>query len=224
VRRTVVDAELADAVRALLDLPGGRGSFGSRVTRPREPDGGILNEYLATHMGNGYTADFRTWGGTLEAAIGFAEHGPPESAADERRVVAAVMRRVASELGNTPAVARASYVSPAVVEQWREGQTLDHFRGAHCAVGARPRKRRRRCSRRPPGRPRPSGLTADGGRRRRNDTAKSSQRAGRRSRLTSPIDRAAGVRCGRGTPRQTVPMGRRRAEGDVDARRSGNPC
>ena len=38
------------------------------------------------------------------------------------------MRRVGHELGNTPAVARASYVSPAVIEQWRDGRTLDRFR------------------------------------------------------------------------------------------------
>ena len=37
------------------------------------------------------------------------------------------MRRVGEELGNTPAVARTSYVSPAVVEQWRDGRTLDDF-------------------------------------------------------------------------------------------------
>jgi DNA topoisomerase IB len=37
------------------------------------------------------------------------------------------MRRVGDELGNTAAVARASYVSPAVVEQYREGITLEHF-------------------------------------------------------------------------------------------------
>ena len=47
---------------------------------------------------------------------------------DERRVLASVMRQVGAELGNTAAVARASYVSPAVVEQWREGRTLEHFR------------------------------------------------------------------------------------------------
>jgi DNA topoisomerase-1 len=38
------------------------------------------------------------------------------------------MRRVGAELGNTPAVARSSYVSPAVVEQWRDGRTLEDFR------------------------------------------------------------------------------------------------
>ena len=44
------------------------------------------------------------------------------------RVLAAVMRKVGQELGNTPAVARASYVSPAVIEQYRAGRTIDDFR------------------------------------------------------------------------------------------------
>ena len=48
------------------------------------------------------------------------------------------MRRVGEELGNTPAVARAPYVSPAVVEQYLEGRTLDDFRPRHLrVVGAR---------------------------------------------------------------------------------------
>ena len=48
--------------------------------------------------------------------------------AEDRRVGAAVMRRVGKELGNTAAVARASYVSPAVIEQWRDGRTIERFR------------------------------------------------------------------------------------------------
>ena len=130
VRRTLVDEELGDAVRSLLELPGG-----SRLFR-YEQNGGLanltgplLNEYIGEHLAEGYTAkDFRTWGGTLEAALGLAAHGPPESVSDERRILAAVMRRVGAELGNTAAVARASYVSPAVVEQWRDGRTLEDFR------------------------------------------------------------------------------------------------
>ena len=50
------------------------------------------------------------------------------------------MRRVAAELGNTPAVCRASYVSPAVVEQYHEGRTIEDFRARHLrVVGARQR-------------------------------------------------------------------------------------
>ena len=44
------------------------------------------------------------------------------------------MRRVGEELGNTPAVARASYVSPAVIEQWRDGRTLERFRAGRTRV------------------------------------------------------------------------------------------
>jgi len=62
----------------------------------------------------------------------------PETKTDEKRSIAAVMRRVADQLGNTPAVCRASYVSPAVVEQYLEGRTLEDFRPRHLrVVGAR---------------------------------------------------------------------------------------
>jgi DNA topoisomerase-1 len=44
------------------------------------------------------------------------------------------MRRVGERLGNTPAVARASYVSPAVVEQYLDGRTIDDFRPRHLRV------------------------------------------------------------------------------------------
>jgi DNA topoisomerase I len=45
-----------------------------------------------------------------------------------------VMRKVGDQLGNTPAVARSSYVSPAVIEQYREGRTLTDFRPRHLRV------------------------------------------------------------------------------------------
>jgi DNA topoisomerase-1 len=48
------------------------------------------------------------------------------------------MRRVAERLGNTPAVCRASYVSPAVIDQYLDGRTLEDFRPRHLrVVGAR---------------------------------------------------------------------------------------
>src|ERR1051326_4888992 len=90
-------------------------------------------------MGEEFTAkDFRTWGGTLFAAVALAEHGPAESETQAKRVVASVMRTVGEKLGNPPAVARASYVSPAVVEQYLDGRTIDDFRPRHLrVVGAR---------------------------------------------------------------------------------------
>jgi DNA topoisomerase IB len=53
-------------------------------------------------------------------------------------IIAAVMRSVGERLGNTPAVARASHVSPAVIEQYLDGRTIDDFRPRHLrVVGAR---------------------------------------------------------------------------------------
>ena len=140
VRTALVDAEIAVAIRELLALPGGRRLFRyERDGELRNLTGRRLNEYIQTYMGEEFTAkDFRTWGGTLRAAIGFAERGVVESAADQKRAVAAVMRTVAERLGNTPAVTRVSYVSPAVVEQYLEGRTLEDFRPRHLrVVGAR---------------------------------------------------------------------------------------
>jgi DNA topoisomerase-1 len=144
VRTEHVDEELAAAMRELTALPGG-----ARVFR-YEWEGKVynltskrLNDYVKLYLGPDFTAkDFRTWGGTLLASLAFAEHaakhGFPETATEEKRSVAAVMKRVASELGNTPAVARASYVSPAVVDQYLEGRTLEDFRPRHLRViGAR---------------------------------------------------------------------------------------
>jgi DNA topoisomerase I len=140
VRTAIVDEELADAMRKLRELPGG-----SRLFR-YEVDGSFcnltgakLNDYIEQHMGDEFTAkDFRTWGGTLIAAITFAELGPAETETEAKKVVAGVMRAVGAKLGNTPAVARASYVSPAVVEQYLDGRTIDDFRPRHLrVVGAR---------------------------------------------------------------------------------------
>jgi DNA topoisomerase I len=142
VRTAIVDEELAVAMKELLAVHGGRGLFryrfeGSLVTLT----GARLNEYIAEYMGEQFTAkDFRTWGGTLIAAIAFAEHGLVESETEAKRVVAGVMRAVGEKLGNTPAVARSSYVSPAVVEQYLDGRTIADFRPRHLrVVGARDR-------------------------------------------------------------------------------------
>ena len=127
------DAALADGISALLDLPNG-----SRLFRYERDDDFValtspaLNEYIAEHLGPSYTAkDFRTWGGTLLAAKELARRGPARTDEEAKRVLAAVMRRVGDELGNTAAVARASYVSPVVVEHYLVGRTLDDARSTN---------------------------------------------------------------------------------------------
>jgi DNA topoisomerase I len=136
VRTSVVDAELAGAIKELLAQPGSARLFRYGYNGDScNLTGAVLNEYIQEHMGEDFTAkDFRTWGGTLMAAIAFAEHGAPETDAEARRTIVNVMRRVGEKLGNTPAVARASYVSPAVVEQYLDGRTIEDFRPRHLRV------------------------------------------------------------------------------------------
>ncbi len=139
VRTEIVDPELSAAIRSLLQIRG------PRVFK-YEWEGDIynltnkrLNDYVKIYLGDEFSAkDFRTWGGTLLASIYLAERaakdGVPESEREQKRSVTAVMRHVAERLGNTPAVTRESYVSPAVVEQYLEGRTIDDFRPRHLRV------------------------------------------------------------------------------------------
>jgi DNA topoisomerase-1 len=135
-RTVLVDAELASAIKKLLAVPGGRRLFryehnGELVNLGARR----LNEYIREYLGEEFSAkDFRTWGGTLVAAIELAERGEEETATAQKRAVAAVMRSVGERLGNTPAVARSSYVSPAVVEQYLDGRTIDDFRPRYLRV------------------------------------------------------------------------------------------
>jgi DNA topoisomerase IB len=85
----------------------------------------LVNDYVREVTGVEATAkDFRTWHATVLAAAALAEAPPACSRTAGRRVVTAVMREVAEFLGNTPALARRSYVDPRVVSAYEEGRTI----------------------------------------------------------------------------------------------------
>ena len=129
VRRTLRSVRLARELDRLLALEGARVFRFEREGEIANLTGRVLNDYIAEHLGNGFTAkDFRTWGGTLVAAVELARRGPADGEEEAARVLVRVMRKVAAELGNTPAVARESYVSPAVVTAYLEGRTLEDYR------------------------------------------------------------------------------------------------
>ena len=97
-----------------------------------------VNEYLHEVLGTETSAkDFRTWHGTVHAAVALARAEAVTSERAHRRVVAQAMRDVADHLGNTPTVARASYVDARVVDLYTAGHTIaaavvraDKVRGA----------------------------------------------------------------------------------------------
>ncbi len=86
----------------------------------------LVNGYVRESTGLDATAkDFRTWHATVLAAAALAETPEPgETKASRKRAVAGAMKEVASFLGNTPALARSSYVDPRVVEAYEEGRTI----------------------------------------------------------------------------------------------------
>ncbi len=92
--------------------------------RWRDLRSGDINAYIKTLLGEEHSAkDFRTWHATVLAAVDIAGaevHG----ATSRRRLIAATVRHVAEHMGNTPAVARASYIDPRVFERFHQGRTL----------------------------------------------------------------------------------------------------
>jgi DNA topoisomerase I len=87
-------------------------------------DSGQVNEYLREAMGDDFTAkDFRTWGATLRALVLLAAipRDPQASESALKSAIVGVVKQVAAELRNTPAVCRKSYINPVVFESWRSG-------------------------------------------------------------------------------------------------------
>jgi DNA topoisomerase I len=101
-----------------------------------------VNAYIQEKIGEGFSAkDFRTWHGTVLAAVELAAEGPPASRAAAERSISAAVRRVADALGNTPAVCRASYVDPRLLDRYRDGATISPRANREGTVSARARAR-----------------------------------------------------------------------------------
>jgi DNA topoisomerase-1 len=84
-----------------------------------------LNARFKELVGADYSVkDLRTWHGTVLAAAAFVDADPPVDPKVIKRVESSVMKEVSEALGNTPAVARASYVDPRVVKAYEEGTTI----------------------------------------------------------------------------------------------------
>ena len=90
-----------------------------------------INDYVREVTGGRFTAkDFRTLRGTVAAAESLAAHGPEKSMSARQRAIAQAMRDAADALGNTPAVAKKSYVDPRVVAHYRKGRTIEAGQGS----------------------------------------------------------------------------------------------
>lgn len=117
------DRRLARIVRTCQELPG------QELFQYLDEDGLVrdvtsddVNDYLREIGAGPFTAkDFRTWAGTVLAYRALRALQPADSTTASRRNVVEAMRQTADRLGNTPAVARGSYVHPAVLEAYLDG-------------------------------------------------------------------------------------------------------
>jgi len=87
---------------------------------------GEINEYLKELLGEDFSAkDFRTWNGTVMASVSLATAGRDAATKTARkRAINQAVRGVAELLGNTPAVARRSYIDPRVFDRYESGWTI----------------------------------------------------------------------------------------------------
>ncbi|MEP6625450.1 MAG: DNA topoisomerase IB [Acidimicrobiia bacterium] len=120
---TVNDPRTARIVRKCRDLPGQRlFQYEDETGELRAVGSSDVNDYLRATTDADFTAkDFRTWIGTLLAASALAALDSPTSDRGGRHDAAAAIEVVAQRLGNTPTVARNSYVHPDIVDLYVEG-------------------------------------------------------------------------------------------------------
>lgn len=120
------DPKLAEIVRRAQDLPG------QELFQYVDEKGGHhrissedVNEYLRAIAGEEFSAkDFRTWAGTVLAAVALREFEKFESNTQAKKNVAQAIERVAERLGNTPSICRKCYVHPAVLNAYLAGETV----------------------------------------------------------------------------------------------------
>jgi DNA topoisomerase I len=121
------DAELASRLAALTK----RGPTARLLAYEAEGEwhplsAADINDYVRQCTGGAFTAkDFRTLRGTAAAALSLAKHGPATTRTAVKRAVSQAMRDASIVLGNTPTIARKSYVDPRLVARFKRGITVD---------------------------------------------------------------------------------------------------
>ncbi len=128
--QAVIDPVVAEVVRDLKRRRGGGDELlaykrGRRWVDLRSED---INAWLKQATGEDVSAkDFRTWGATVLAAVALAvSEEAAATTTGRKRAITRAIKEVAHYLGNTPAVARASYIDPRVFDRYRDGEVIDY--------------------------------------------------------------------------------------------------
>jgi DNA topoisomerase I len=126
--QAVVDPDLGGDVNRLKQRRGAGDellAYKNAAGRWTDVKSSDINAWLKAATGEDVSAkDFRTWGATVLAAVGLAVSPVPDTETRRKRAMARVVKEVAYHLGNTPAVARASYIDPRVFDRYLDGATI----------------------------------------------------------------------------------------------------
>jgi DNA topoisomerase-1 len=127
-RKVVTDRRLREVVEKCAALSGYEVfKYVEKGGEVRDVKARDLNSYVKRVMGEEFTPkDFRTWAGTLIAAVKLAELGPTTEPKRADKNVLQAVDAVAERLGNTRDIARASYISPRVIEHYLEGSVVGY--------------------------------------------------------------------------------------------------
>src|SRR5690606_10202998 len=127
----IVDKKLADIIKQIDDMPGYEiFKYLDENNRVIDVKSNDLNAYIHEVMGREFSAkDFRTWAGTVIAAIALDELGAVDKKEQKLldKNIKEAVNRVSERLGNTPSVARSSYIDPRVLDDYLQGRTLQYF-------------------------------------------------------------------------------------------------
>jgi DNA topoisomerase-1 len=128
---TLRDRRVAKVIRACQDLPGQHlFEYLDGDGQVRTVDSSEVNAYLREASGQDVTAkDFRTWHGTVLAALALSEFEGFDSQAHAKKQVKAAIERVASRLGNTPTICRKCYVHPEIFKTYLDGALVSEIKG-----------------------------------------------------------------------------------------------
>lgn len=129
-RKVLVDKELASILKDLQAIGGARKLFNylDENGKPKPVKSSDINKYLKETTAPEFSAkDFRTWGGTLLAALELAEIGGCDEDNLIKKNVLKAVKKVAEHLGNTPTVCRSSYIHPKIIKSYENGVTLEEF-------------------------------------------------------------------------------------------------
>ncbi|MBR0902624.1 DNA topoisomerase IB [Bradyrhizobium liaoningense] len=125
-RLHVEDKRIAAIVKRCVEIPGHElFKYLDNDGQSHTVDSGDVNGYIKEITEQEFTAkDFRTWAGTVLAALALSEFKKYDNQAEAKRNVVAAIEKVAKQLGNTPAICRKSYVHPEILSAYLSGDLV----------------------------------------------------------------------------------------------------